>query len=158
MSDVSSRLSSKRQKRSATSQKSEWDWLAYSERTRWKRLPSQVPWEWIAPPCRECNPPRQKPPSWTSLAKFLADLSNPRSCKYGREKLACVTFLCIVALGNKTLAHTFLPTFDNANGRLLPGGGGVLSYMGYIGMCRCEGYGFQAVYSRIGYVNQSVWV
>ena len=31
-------------------------------------------------------------------------------------------------------------------------------YMGYIGMCRCEGYGFQAVYSRIGYINQSVWV
>ena len=26
--------------------------------------------------------------------------------------------------------------------------------MGYIGMCRCEGYGFQAVYSRIGYINQ----
>ena len=25
-------------------------------------------------------------------------------------------------------------------------------------MCRCEGYGFQAVYSRIGYINQSVWV
>ena len=39
-----------------------------------------------------------------------------------------------------------------------PGGGGVLLYMGYIGMCRCEGYGFQAVYSRIGYINQSVWV
>ena len=35
--------------------------------------------------------------------------------------------------------------------------GGVLPYTGYIGMCRCEGYGFQAVYSRIGYVNQSVW-
>ena len=33
---------------------------------------------------------------------------------------------------------------------------GVLTYMGYIGMCRCEGYGFQAVYSRIGYINQSV--
>ena len=30
--------------------------------------------------------------------------------------------------------------------------------MGYIGMCRCEGYGFQAAYSRIGYINQSVWV
>ena len=29
-------------------------------------------------------------------------------------------------------------------------------YMGYIGMCRCEGCGFQAVYSRIGYINQSV--
>ena len=23
------------------------------------------------------------------------------------------------------------------------------------GMCRCEGYGFRAVYSRIGYINQS---
>ena len=31
-------------------------------------------------------------------------------------------------------------------------------YIGYIGMCRCEGYGFRAVYSRIGYINQSVWV
>ena len=38
------------------------------------------------------------------------------------------------------------------------GGGGVLPYMGHIGMCRCEGYGFQAVYSSIGYINQSVWV
>ena len=38
----------------------------------------------------------------------------------------------------------------------IPGGGGrALPYMGYIGMCRCEGYGFQAVYSRIGYINQS---
>ena len=36
--------------------------------------------------------------------------------------------------------------------------GGILPYMGYIGMCRCEGYGFQAVYSRIGYLNQSVWL
>ena len=25
-------------------------------------------------------------------------------------------------------------------------------------MCRCEGYGFQAVYSRIEYINPSVWV
>ena len=39
-----------------------------------------------------------------------------------------------------------------------PGGGGVLPYMGYIGMCRCEGYGFQAIDSRIGYISQSVWV
>ena len=36
-------------------------------------------------------------------------------------------------------------------------GGGTDIY-GYVGMCRCEGYGFQAVYSRIGYINQSVWV
>ena len=34
---------------------------------------------------------------------------------------------------------------------LIPGrgGGGVLPYMDYIGMCHCEGYGCQAVYSRI---------
>jgi len=36
--------------------------------------------------------------------------------------------------------------------------GGILPYMGYIGMCRCEGYVFQAVYSGIVYINQSVWV
>ena len=35
---------------------------------------------------------------------------------------------------------------------------GVLPYMGYIGMCCCEGYGFQAVYSSIGYINQSDWL
>ena len=33
-------------------------------------------------------------------------------------------------------------------------GGGVLPYITYIGMCRCEGYGFQAVWSWIGYRNQ----
>ena len=27
--------------------------------------------------------------------------------------------------------------------------------MGYIGVCCCEGYGFQAVYSRIGYINRA---
>ena len=36
------------------------------------------------------------------------------------------------------------------------GGQGVLPYMGYIGMCHCEGYGFQAVFSWIGYINQIV--
>ena len=29
-------------------------------------------------------------------------------------------------------------------------GGGTAMYWLYIGMCRCEGYGFQAVYSSIG--------
>ena len=38
------------------------------------------------------------------------------------------------------------------------GGGGVLSYMGYIGMCHCDGYGFQVFYSGIGYINERVWV
>ena len=35
---------------------------------------------------------------------------------------------------------------------------GVLPYMGFIGMCRCEGYGFQDAYSGIGYINERVWV
>ena len=33
---------------------------------------------------------------------------------------------------------------------------GVMPYMGYIGMCHCEGYGFQAVHSGIGYINQRI--
>ena len=45
---------------------------------------------------------------------------------------------------------------SQAGNRPRGGGGGVLPYMGYIGMCRCEGYGFQGVYSSIGYINQSV--
>ena len=35
------------------------------------------------------------------------------------------------------------------------GGGGILPYMGYIGKCRGEGYGFQAVYYEVGYINWS---
>ena len=46
----------------------------------------------------------------------------------------------------------------NCDSGITPGGGGVLSYMGHTGMCRCEGYGFQAAYSSMGYINQSVWV
>ena len=38
------------------------------------------------------------------------------------------------------------------------GGGGVLPYMSYTGMCHCEGYGFQRVYSQIGYRNQRILV
>ena len=30
----------------------------------------------------------------------------------------CMTFLSMTTLRNKTVAHTFLPSFDNANGRL----------------------------------------
>ena len=39
-----------------------------------------------------------------------------------------------------------------------PGGGEVLPHMSYIGMCRCEGYSFQRVYSRIGHRNQRILV
>ena len=33
-------------------------------------------------------------------------------------------------------------------------GGGGTTMHGLFGMCRCEGYGFQAVHSGIGYINQ----
>ena len=46
--------------------------------------------------------------------------------------------------------------FNKSSGVVYPQG--ALPYMGYRGMCRCEGYGFHAVYSSIGYINQSVWV
>ena len=56
------------------------------------------------------------------VAKSLEDLKKPWSRKYGRKKikkkLTRMTFLCIIALRNKTVFHTFLPWFDNVNGRL----------------------------------------
>ena len=36
------------------------------------------------------------------------------------------------------------------------GGEGVLPYMGYIGMCRCEGYGFQVIYSMWSLVRPAL--
>ena len=32
--------------------------------------------------------------------------------------MAYITFVCMGALGNKTVARTFVPSFNNANGRL----------------------------------------
>ena len=59
-------------------------------------------------------------------------------------------------LDKKTLLKNWLnPGLTPEGGR---GGDGLLPDMGYIGMCRCEGYGFQAVYSGIGYINQRVLV
>ena len=58
-------------------------------------------------------------------------------------------------LDKKTLLKNWLNPGLTPEGE---GGGEVLPDMGYIGMCRCEGYGFQAVYSGIGYINQRVWV
>ena len=40
---------------------------------------------------------------------------------------------------------------------MAPGGGGVLPYIGYTGMCRWRGYGFQAIWSGNGYGFQAIW-
>ena len=56
------------------------------------------------------------------VEKFL-DLNKPISCKYGGKKekekrTGMQSFLCMIALRNKTVAYTWLPPFENANGRL----------------------------------------
>ena len=48
-------------------------------------------------------------------------INKPPSCKYGRKttkKLTSMTFLCMIALRNKTVTHTILPPFGNVNGPL----------------------------------------
>ena len=56
-----------------------------------------------------------------------------------------ICLLCII----QCMIFYSLCCFPEEGGR----GGGVLPYMGYIGMCRCEGYGSQAVYCGIGYIT-----
>ena len=53
------------------------------------------------------------------VATFL-DLNKPFYCKYGgkTEALKCMTFPCLTALKNKTVFHTILPSFANANALL----------------------------------------
>ena len=67
-----------------------------------------------------------------------------------------VLFTPIVNL--KTIAERTFFYNDMEKVEQMPRGGGVLPYIGHIGMCRWEGNGFQAVYSSIGYINQSIWV
>ena len=64
-----------------------------------------------------------------------------------------VTFDEEFALSPSILSKTFVITGPEASLEG-GGGGGVLTYMSYVGMCRCGGYGFQIVYSRIGYINK----
>ena len=53
------------------------------------------------------------------VAKFL-DLNKPLLCKYGRktQKFDMHDFPGMIALRNKTVAHTFLQSFDHAGGWL----------------------------------------
>ena len=76
--------------------------------------------------------------SWKGQHRFQIVNSHPRSLRFRSLQL-------------KTLRRSWHLGYR-------VGGGGVLPYMGYIGMCRCEGYGFQDVHSGIGYINQRVWV
>ena len=64
-------------------------------------------------------------------------------------RLSCATSVSLVVIEEKS----FRPPVVGTPAYLATRGGGTTR-----GMCRCEGYGFQAVYSRIGYINQNVWV
>ena len=53
------------------------------------------------------------------VEKSALDLDKPWTYKYGRKKtenLDMTTWM--IALRNETVAHTFLPSFDNANNHL----------------------------------------
>ena len=60
-----------------------------------------------------------------------------------------MNYSCILKIG---MSHTKV--------NIPPPGGGGYCHICYIGKCmsHCEGYGFQAVYSGIVYINQRVWV
>ena len=66
-----------------------------------------------------CNREEKSLHHVTMVTKFL-DLNKPCSCKYyskenkENEKIDR-TFLCMIAPRNKMVAHTFLPSFNNAN-------------------------------------------
>ena len=44
---------------------------------------------------------------WTSTSHSLANMSEKM------KTLICMTFMCMIALRNKTVVHTFLPSFNN---------------------------------------------
>ena len=84
------------------------------------------------------------------------------SAVYSQIKPQYTVYTTIVYVQNSLALNDDIYKLTGAVGfprKVLQARGEVLPYMGYISMCRCcEGYGFQPVYSRIGYINQSVWV
>ena len=57
----------------------------------------------------------------------------------------------------KTFTSQTCEIMKFVNGNLESPGGGVLPYIGYTGMCRWRGYGFQAIWSGKGYGFQTIW-
>ena len=77
--------------------------------------------------------------------------ANVRMLKQIEERTELTILSLVLSTKNEVLLHI-------GEAKYKRGSWGVLPYMGYIGMCRCEGYGFRAVYSSMGYINQGVWV
>ena len=96
----------------------------------------------------------------SSMSLFKKKTKHPFLKDYQISELDCrtnrVTRLYLIEF--EWFLLSLCASFLEASRDMSRGGGEALPYMGYTGMCRCEGYGFQEVYSRIGYINQSVWV
>ena len=71
--------------------------------------------------------------------------------KHQRRKTQIISLNIFFFAGKDAIYHVAIALVGG-------GAGGGFPYIGYIGMCCCEGYGFQEVYSWIGYINQRVWV
>ena len=69
--------------------------------------------------------------------------------------LLLLTFAWLLLLPLLTL---IAPPCRKLPGVPMQGLGVVLPYMGYKGVCHCEGYGFEAFYSGTGYIKQRVCV
>ena len=135
----------------------------------------EVEQETSAPPPKKILDPPLQFTSTTSIGTSRShDATGTRAFKKKKQKqkpISLIGFAVSFQLGGKMVVFSqnrFSARYvraslaRSARARLdfcrSPGGGGVLLCMGYIGVCRCEGYGFQAVYSGIGYINRSVWV
>ena len=118
---------------------------------------------------------------WTTQLNHANILSIKQECLNSFSMICFFHLVWQSFLSSRQLKYFFLPAFAKAlyisgerrafcklsstsfrvrsmSPSVYSGGGRVLSYMGHIGMCRCEGCGFQSVYLSIGYINQSVWV
>ena len=82
------------------------------------------------------------------------------TCGQFLSRQVTILFTPTLSMLSDESKHVFLSLIrDAANYGTLPQHpGGTAIYIGYLGMCRCEGYGFQAVYTGIGYINKGVWV
>ena len=56
--------------------------------------------------------------NWAAIAWISTNRGPASIAQEKTKKLTRMTFLCMTALGSKTVFHTFLPSFDNANDRL----------------------------------------
>ena len=75
------------------------------------------------------NVTRERPRPWKKHEEKTRSLSNRERSRYvtlplykqnkKTKQMTCIqSFLCMIALRSKTVAHTFFLSFDNGNGRL----------------------------------------